>query len=84
MHVANNMVVECSSEGVEAVFPFDGEMHSMLWYDAIVLASKKQENSFFETFDKVLEYLECNNEKRDIYAYGVTHDTDGCMLTLLK
>ena len=37
MHVANNMVVECSGDGVEAVFPFDGEMHSMLWYDAIVL-----------------------------------------------
>ena len=83
-HVATFMVVETKDGLVSNIYNFECEKHSMLWYDAIVLSSKKQRNCFFETFEKVIEYLECNDEKRDIYAYGITHDTDGCMLTLLK
>ena len=78
------MVVETQDSLVAKTYKFESEKHSMLWYDAIVLSSKKQKNYFFETFDKVLEYLQCNDDSHTLYAYGVTYDTDGCMLTQLK
>ena len=77
-------VVETEDGLVSKIYNFECEKHSMLWYDAIVLSTKNRKNCFFETLDKVIEYLECNNDSRELRAYGVTYDTDGCMLTLLK
>lgn len=77
-------VVETENGLVSKIYNFECEKHSMLWYDAIVLSTKNRKKCFFESFDKVLEYLECNDDSRELRAYGVTYDTDGCMLTLLK
>ena len=77
------MVVETENGCLAKTYPFECEKHSMQWYDAILLSSEIHKNCFCKTFNKFLELLPCNNDKQPVYVYGVTYDTDGCMLSRL-
>lgn len=81
--VTSYKVVETDDGLVSHICDFESERHSMQWYDAIVLSSKNNNNSFFESFVEVLEFLCCNGDDDPIYAYGVTYDGDRCILSRL-
>lgn len=82
--VTTFQVVETKEGCVSAIYNFECEKHSMQWYDAIVLSSNEQKNSFFKTLAEVFEYLTTNdNDSECVYAYGVTFDDDGCSLSYL-
>ena len=84
MHsVTTYQVVETKEGRVSDISNFECEYHSMLWYDAIILSKKDIKNRFFRTFAEILECLDCIHENSSVYAYGVTYDTDGCMLSKL-
>lgn len=77
-------VIETTNGYVSCICDFECEKHSMQWYDAIILSSKNGNNSFFKTLPEILEYLYSSSNNPPIYAYGVTYDSDGCVLSLLK
>lgn len=77
-------VVETDDGTVSDIYNFECEKHSMQWYDAIILSTKKQEGCFFKTFTEIIEYIGCNSDGTYIYAYGVTYDTDGYILSQLS
>ena len=84
MHrVTTYRVVETNDGYVTDIYDFECEKHSMQWYDAIVLSSKKQKDCFFETFVELLDSLDGNASDLSLYAYGVTFDFDGCLLSRL-
>ena len=84
MHnVTTFQVVETKEGRVSHVYDFECEKHSMLWYDAIILSKKDIKNRFFKTFAEILECLDCASENSLLYAYGVTYDADGCILSQL-
>ena len=78
-------VVVTENGYVSDIYDFECEKHSMQWYDAIILSPKISKNCFLKTLTEAIEYLNSNNDKKEpVYAYGVTYDSDGCILTLLK
>ncbi len=84
VHVANNMVVECSSDGVEAVSPFDGEMHSMLWYDAIVLTKIDCVGRVFEDKADFFALLASAVPDDVMHIYGINLEKDACIVARLR
>lgn len=82
-NVTTFQVVETNEGCVSDIYNFECEKHSMQWYDAIILSKKDIKNRVFRTFTEILEYLDCNNENSSLYAYGVTYDADGCILSRL-
>ena len=84
VHVANNMVVECSGDGVEAVFPFDGEMHSMLWYDAIVLTKIDCVGRVFEDKTDFFALLASAVPDDVMHIYGINVEKDVCIVARLR
>lgn len=82
--VTTYKVVETNAGFVSRIYDFQCEKHSMQWYDAIILSSKEMKGSFFETFAEVLDYLYSNSDNEPVYAYGVTYDSDGCLLSVLR
>ena len=84
MHcVTTFQVVETIDGCVASIYDFDGEKHSMQWYDAIVLSSNNQKSCFFKSIADVLEYLQSDDSNIHLYAYGVTFEDEGCMLSHL-
>ena len=81
--VTSHMVVETLDGCLAKTYPFECEKHSMQWYDAIILSSGIHKNCFCETISEFLELLASDDDKQPIYVYGVTYDTDGCMLSRL-
>ena len=84
VHVASNMVVVCSEEGVEAVFPFDGEMHSMLWYDAIVLTKADCCGRVFKDKADFFALLSSVMPDDVMHIYGINVEKDACIVARLR
>lgn len=84
MHVASNMVVECSEEGVVAVFPFDCEMHSMLWYDAIVLTRADCTGRVFKDKADFFALLASAVPDDVMHVYGINVEKDACIVARLR
>ena len=82
--VTTYRVVETKDGIVAEVYNFECEKHSMQWYDAIVLSSKNIIDCYFTAFSDILECLDCNDKNTPLYAYGVTYDFDGVLLSRLK
>ena len=80
--VTTHKVVETTDSFVSNIYDFECEKHSMQWYDAIVLSSKKQKNCFCRTINEAIELL-VSNTTEPLYAYGITYDTEGCQLSML-
>ena len=82
--VATFKVVEIEDGCVSNVYDFECEKHSMVWYDAIVLSPNNCNNRFFATIADVLRFFgNSNSDSLPLYAYGITYDTDECMVTRL-
>ena len=79
-------VVETADGYVTRVYPFEKELHSMVWYDAIVLCDCLFGKALFDTMDDLLasvaakggEPSECS------YAYGVNRDAGRYIFIPLK
>ena len=82
--VATFKVVETEDGCVSDVYDFECEKHSMVWYDAIVLSPDNCNHRFFATIAEALGFFgNSNSDTAQLYAYGITYDTDVCVLERL-
>lgn len=84
--MATMQVVETVDGRLSCVYPFEKELHSMLWYDAIVLCDRSLGRCVYETMDdlhaavsvKGIATGEC------CYVYGVNLDGGRYIFTPLR
>ncbi len=82
--VAKNMVVECGAGGIVAIYPFEEEKHSMLWYDAIVLTKSDCRKITFKDAEDFFTFLESVHPLDKIVPYGINCEKECCMVTKLS
>ena len=79
--VSLHQVIEVRDGFVTDIYPFEAELHSMVWFDAVVLSDSLFEKRLFDTMDNLLKFTGRNlNIETPCRAYGVTIDSDGCLL----
>ena len=83
VHVANNIVVECRNGRVESIYPFAGELHSMLWYDAIVITKADCVESVFKNKEDFFTFLSSRVHDYATHVYGVSIEKDACIVARL-
>lgn len=79
--VTLHQVIEVRNGFVTDIYPFESELHSMVWFDAVVLSDSIFEKRVFDTMDNLLDFI--GNDSITITpsrAYGVTIENDGCLL----
>ena len=84
--VATMQVVETVDGRISCVCPFEKELHSMLWYDAIVLCNRSLGRCVYETMDSLLAAVSGDGSSTGeySYAYGVNLDGGSYIFTPLK
>ena len=79
--VSLHQVVEIRDGFVTEIYPFEAELHSMLWFDAVVLSRSLFEKRIFDTMENLLKFTAGSlNGDTPCRAYGITIDSDCCIL----
>jgi hypothetical protein len=74
-------VVEIEEGIVTKNYPFESELHSMVWYDAVILSHSHFEKCFFSTMEEALAFAaSVSSVTHPCHAYGVTFHENGCLL----
>ena len=84
--IATMQVVETVDGRLSRVYPFEKELHSMLWYDTIVLCGRSIGKCVYDTMDDLLAAVSGGDPVtvECCYVYGVNLDGGSYIFTPLK